>query len=106
LIAGRFYVKEGVSMEGMRSEYFEAIPAICRCFGLHGSPAVLTSGLDGEHMEKSLHYDGLAGDWRIWHVTKERREELAALLRFMLGPSWDVVLEETHIHIERQLRIR
>jgi hypothetical protein len=108
---GHLYLKQdpnnperNASMGGMRPEYLGGIPTIVRCFAHYGSPCVLTSGTDGEHMDGSLHYEGLAGDYRIWYVAAEELEALVADLRWTLGYGWDVVLEGTHIHIERDLK--
>lgn len=81
--------------------------------------AVVTSGYNGTHSEKSLHYSGEAWDLRVWvdmfdpekgrHSIK-KCEEYADRLRFILGDAYDVVVHYdekrtivTHIHVEFDL---
>jgi len=65
----------------------------------------LTSGTDGQHSAKSLHYPSnspsgkcRAVDLRIWNVPSAH--EAADKLRKRLTNDYDVVLESTHIHVE------
>lgn len=61
---------------------------------------VITSVLDGVHSEKSLHYKGLAFDMRTFIYKSDEIEKLMAMVKYMLGPNYDVVLEDDHIHVE------
>lgn len=61
---------------------------------------VVTSILDGVHSSKSLHYKGLAFDMRTHIYTQYEISKLMGSLKYMLGISYDVVLEKDHIHIE------
>tara|TARA_R110002049_G_scaffold281333_1_gene460877 strand:+ start:38543 stop:38806 length:264 start_codon:yes stop_codon:yes gene_type:complete len=70
----------------------------------HGYDATLTSGVEGKHSETSLHYAGGAGDLRINDLPQGVAPVIAADLGEALGEDFDVVLEETHIHIEFQPR--
>ena len=64
-----------------------------------GAPCILTSGMDGTHSEGSLHYRGLAWDFRIWNVKDV--PDLVKRLKKALDPMYyDVVLEGDHIHLE------
>lgn len=64
-----------------------------------GADLVLRHALDGQHKLASLHYTGNAIDLRTWEIDAK----LAAKhLQHRLGPEYDVVLEETHIHVEYQ----
>ena len=65
-----------------------------------GKEAVTTSILDGKHSKGSKHYDGNAFDLRIYIYTKEQVNDYVELLKNELGPDYDVVLEDDHIHIE------
>lgn len=65
-----------------------------------GKEAVVTSILDGKHKKGSKHYTGNAFDLRIYIYTKEQLNDLIDLLKTTLGPNYDVVLENDHIHIE------
>lgn len=97
---GYFYQKEGIDVNGIHPMMMAAVPIICRVFHAFDSPALCTSGLEGEHDPASLHYVGCAMDWRIWYVDDAALEELVKALQEDLGPDYDVVLEATHIHVE------
>jgi len=58
----------------------------------------ITSGNDGKHMKGSLHYQDKAIDIR----TKDMKYKNAnwLMIRKQLGHKFDVILKETHIHIE------
>jgi len=60
----------------------------------------ITSGNDGKHMKKSLHYENKAIDIRC----KNMKYPVGTTLRIRktLGHNYDVILEENHIHIEYQ----
>ena len=72
-------------------------------FGRH---AVVTSGRDGEHSEASLHYGTRedvrerAFDVRTRDLNLVEQKNAAAALAELLGPTFDVVLEDDHLHIE------
>lgn len=92
-------LKPGVKITLLRPPMMFALLAAEGVFYRNGSrEVVVTSGEDGEHMEKSLHYLGLAVD--------VRRPDDAMVpfimrgLREALGPDFDVVDERNHIHIE------
>jgi hypothetical protein len=63
-----------------------------------GREAEITSIVDGDHSEHSRHYVGLAFDIRIWYMPNPA--DFAKWLREHLGTNYDVVLEDTHIHVE------
>lgn len=65
-----------------------------------GLEPTLTSGKDGEHSAGSLHYYGLAGDFRIRDMNHDQIAWAVVELKERLGGDFDVVLERTHIHIE------
>lgn len=75
-------------------------------FGITGERATITSVMDGEHRDGSIHYEGNAFDVRTWfddagnQLSIYDKQKLAAALRFALGDDWDVVIENTHIHCE------
>lgn len=61
--------------------------------------AILTSGVDGEHSDFSLHYLGLAFDLRTRHISREDAQKVRDELVERLGPEYKVLLESTHLHI-------
>ena len=69
---------------------------------LTGKEIVITSGFDGKHSRKSLHYVGDAFDIRTFIYTAPELNELIPALKLVLGGDYDVVLEGNHIHLEYQ----
>lgn len=93
-------IKKGVKVAGLKPEILLAIQEAREVYRDLGVDLIITSVLDGKHMKTSLHYKGLAVDLRIRHLSKANQGIAAQRLRLMLGPEYDVVLEETHIHVE------
>ena len=77
-----------------------------QAYDRYGYETIITSLGDGKHMEGSLHYpDELeeinAVDLRTRHI--RRKQEVRAiegLLREWLNDKYDIVVEDTHIHLE------
>jgi len=59
--------------------------------------AVITSTNEGTHSPSSLHYANLAVDIRL---PKDDVKKTLGVLKEVLGPSYDVILEASHFHIE------
>ncbi len=77
----------------------------------YGKIPIITSGNDSKHMKNSLHYEGLAWDFRIWDIPKSHRYKVVYELRDILQGydyRWDVVYGDknhlNHIHIEFDIR--
>tara|TARA_R110000803_G_scaffold3216_3_gene10929 strand:- start:3161 stop:3475 length:315 start_codon:yes stop_codon:yes gene_type:complete len=97
----RIRFKRGVKIRGLKPEMAAAIPIIASTyFRLGYTDCVFTSGVDGDHMEGSKHYEGGALDLRIWEVPHDDLSHLKAAIAGALTDEFDVVGEETHIHIE------
>lgn len=62
----------------------------------------VTRGVDGEHRHKSAHYSGRAVDLRVWGLKSQGLDlkSVAQGLQKELGPDFDVVPHETHLHVE------
>ena len=67
---------------------------------ISGKEMVVTSLLDGVHSKNSLHYTGNAFDMRVWIYTEKQKKAIFYQLKKKLGINYDVVDEETHLHIE------
>jgi hypothetical protein len=93
-------LKSGVSLKGVQWELFEAAIKVEDAYNALGHECVITSGTDGEHMHKSLHYKGLALDFRTRTVPAAQRMKILKSVKAKLGPSFDVILERDHLHIE------
>jgi len=63
-------------------------------------PVVITSALDGQHMQGSFHYSGRALDFRTRHIPEADRQAVAQKIRDGLPSGYDVVLEASHVHVE------
>lgn len=92
-------LKDGVSLQDVHWRLFQAAIVAEAIFAKYGSELVITSGNDGKHSPNSLHYKGMALDFRTWHVAG-REWEVANAIQKALGDDFDVVAESDHIHCE------
>jgi len=97
--------QEGVSAspKGLQPEILLAIIIAQSVWIAHfpGIPLVITSITDGKHGENSLHYVGLAIDLRTRNLPEDNSEAIAGrALKDALGKDYDVIVHNTHIHIE------
>lgn len=101
--------KAGVAWDTDKADSLEAVEEIFRAaskvYSSWGRDAVVTSLMDGRHKVNSKHYSGEAADFRIWGFEELELDEIVSELQSYLGDDFDVVLEETHIHIERDPKI-
>lgn len=96
-------IKDGVDLSGVRSEMFFAATVIDQVYEDHGVKyCFITSAKDGKHGFGSLHYVGLALDFRVRNVPEEVRESIHKEIVKRLGKQYDVLLKSTHIHAEFQ----
>ena len=95
-------LKKSVSVYGLKPEILFAAIVARDVFAAYGYEFVITSGSDGKHGRGSLHYQGLAIDIRTRHVEENMHQALKTEIADRLTDEFDVVLEETHIHIEYQ----
>lgn len=91
-------IKPGVRINGIKPELLFGLMVAESVYKDNDSRLVVTSIMDGSHMEGSLHYVGHAANLR--KPLDQSSREIAIQLGEQLGPQWDVVLEPTHIHIE------
>ena len=102
-------LKAGVKLTDLQPQTVLAICIADGVFSRRGIECVVTSGSDGHHKEGSLHYRGLAADFRLKHiVSPEERKRVVAEIRSncgTLGTQYDVLHEGAgtpteHLHIE------
>jgi len=104
-------LKEGVSILGLKPEIIFAQQLIHHLYNRIDRECVITSGTESKHSSKSKHYLGLALDFRIrnlhsgedFEITEQDfsiASDIVATAKSKLGPSFTVILESTHIHIE------
>lgn len=68
-----------------------------------GKEITITAILDGTHKKGSKHYEAHAFDIRTTHkryYTTEQITDLSDLLKIALDNNYDIVIHNTHIHIE------
>lgn len=98
-------LKSGVDLNGLKPEMLMGVMIVASVYEQLGYDCIPTSVNDGEHSIGSLHYVGLAADFRIRHVPESDRETLHQVIRDALGEQFDAVLEPTHIHVEYQPKV-
>ena len=64
-----------------------------------GEELVITSALEGQHSPGSLHFYGLALDFRTRYFSEYEAQQAFVRLTEAL-PDFIIVLEETHIHVQ------
>lgn len=95
-------LKPGVSLAGMRPELLLGIIVSQEVFRDYGFPLTITSVTDSHHSPGSLHYLGVAADFRTRDIPKTTLVALVGVLRSRLGPDFDIIPEPDHLHIEFQ----
>lgn len=108
LMAGKkalgFAVKPGAVVP-TTPEMRYAAQVIANVWQRYGFTATLTSGLDGEHREDSLHYSGMATDWRTKNLPVDKKQKMIAEVADILGRGYQVLFEyagtpNEHMHVE------
>jgi hypothetical protein len=94
--------KPGVIADGVRPEtWFCCGVAHAIHQDLFHTPLVITSLMDGTHLPTSLHYKGLAVDFRDRDLSQAEKAEFLYDLREVLVPlGYQVVQEKNHLHCE------
>ena len=93
-------LKYTVQLAGLRPELVLAAIIVDQVCAELGVDTVITSALDSEHSEHSLHYSGAALDFRTSALLPEAQAELYHQVSTRLGAEFDVVLESDHLHVE------
>ncbi len=94
-------LKTGVQLRGLRPEMLIGILIVEGAYTDMGYDTIITSACDGRHSRGSLHYVGLAVDFRTRHIGSDRLK-VTGKIKDRLGLEYDVVLEHDHIHVEYQ----
>ena len=93
-------IKKGAVIAGVQAPMQKAFDAADEIWEEHGQEAVITEGVGGKHSQNSLHYYGYAIDLRTRYFPAEEHQEIARKLQERLGEDYDVVVHNTHIHVE------
>jgi hypothetical protein len=95
-------LKPGVSLTGVKPEMVIGALVVSSVYQDHDLDCVITSATDGTHGRNSLHYVGLALDFRTRNVPEEELPNLVNQIREALGDDFDVILHSSHLHCEHQ----
>lgn len=97
-------LKPGVRLEALTPQMSLAVSIIASVYQKHGADCTITSANDSTHSVTSLHYKGLALDFRTRDF-KGDKHALTDEIERALGAEFDVVYEgdgtpNAHLHCE------
>ncbi len=93
--------KKGVSLRGLQPEMAVVLTIVAEIYESEfEADTIVTCGTEGRHGKASKHYTGHALDFRTRHIDEDEREKLADAVKDCLGDEFDIVLHESHLHIE------
>ena len=100
-------IKQGVVIASLQSDrILEPAYIADRIWKQFGwGDVVITGGIDGNHMANSSHYRGLAIDLRLpsFYSGKKEQDGLALMELQKAIPSWRVLMEGDHLHIQKEV---
>lgn len=97
-------IKPGVRLNGLQVPMAIGVQVVASVFDTFGEDCWITATTDGEHKAGSLHYAGLAVDFRTRHLNPSLKEQIVQAVKQALGPEFDVVVHSTHLHVEYDVR--
>jgi hypothetical protein len=97
-------VKENVKLDGLQFIMREVLIHADEIWTDNGQELVVTSTTDSVHSAASLHYYGLAVDFRTKYFDNLTKHKVYKKLVKQLGDRYTVVLEPTHIHVQVNLQ--
>ncbi len=89
-------------IHGLRPEMILGVLIAEGVFRDNGHDLCITAGIDGKHMDGSLHYAGCAVDLRTRDIPGVEVEIIRKMMQDRLGVDFDVVIEGDHLHFEFQ----
>lgn len=97
-----FAVKDKSVLPSNRPEIERARRMVVDVWKRYGYTVTVTSGEEpyASHATQSLHYQGLAEDYRTRDIAPSKLADMVSDVRSRLGSDYDVVLESDHLHIE------
>lgn len=93
-------VLDNVNIWGLLPEMKPVLALQQKFFDRVGKNFVVTSARDGIHSAGSYHYYGYAVDSRTRDLTEAQKQELVQFLKDNLSSHYDVILHDTHLHVE------
>ena len=94
------WIKQGVSIKNLNACMMPGLLAAYAFCLENEYSCVITSGCDGVHSSNSLHYIGLALDFRTRQMSEPMQFKFVQYLRERLDECYDIVLEADHLHLE------
>ena len=92
----------GCQIQGMTPELLAGLNICDEVYRSWSTIMVVKHVKDGQHMRASLHYSGNAADIRTSTLPEGKAEQVATECAEACGGEYDVVLEDTHLHLEYQ----
>lgn len=99
-------LNQNVRLKDLKPQMVVAMIVVENACRQLGRDCVVTSGNDSGHGSGSLHYKGLALDFRTKHIPPAAKSEFVENVRVSLpDPDYDVIWEDAgmpneHLHIE------
>jgi hypothetical protein len=93
-------IDNGATIAGLDIRMRPVLIAADRIWKKYGNELVVTCGLNGVHSAGSLHYYGLALDFRTRYFTATEKTAVEREMAADLGDDFDVVMHNTHMHVE------
>lgn len=95
-----FSLKAGVNPSGVTDQLVSGLGIAQNVYASFGQPFTITSLTEGVHVIDSKHYSGQAADLRTNGIDPSLVPQIAQQLQAQLGPSYYVLLEGDHIHMQ------
>lgn len=92
--------QQSARVYGMQTPILLAIMMAAPIFEKYGVDLVITSGMEGRHGLRSMHYLGYAVDFRNRDIKVTERGQIIVALQDALGPDYQVINEKDHIHVQ------
>ena len=93
-------IKESASLQGLLLPMRPVLVTADLIWKKYEQELVVTSGIDSTHSAGSLHYYGLALDFRTRYFDDITRRKVGNELKEALGDNYDVIIHKSHIHVE------
>lgn len=93
-------LKSKVKILGIKPELVLTLMLVNQVFLKYNLHMIITSMLDGQHSDGSLHPYGFAVDIRSRNISRDFIQKIVRDLKEMFDEQLDIVLESDHFHIE------
>lgn len=93
-------VKQGVNFKYFTQPAIRIMQVALKTWIYLEATPTVTSAFDGKHMKDSLHYTGLAMDFRTKNLSEQDAKKWASDMSKELGKDYQCVIEVDHLHVE------